>query len=404
MFLKINAFKLHKCAWLLSAQWEVASLGPAVGAVDIAIVTARAASSFFLLYRSHPTRFSYAALMPRLAATTVFSPDKRGEVRAFSARAFDASLAPGSRKNFRSHVRLYSIFCTQMQDPAFPPSVATLSHYINDYVQRGNKPHNVQGILSALRRYCLEQQQPWLSYEDAQRLHYARRGLFRLAPKGEPNRAAACTLAVLRQMGEAVDRRYPRPDPPPPARWLMVIAMCRLFHDTLLRSGEGLSLNVGDIVRVSATQLTVIIRSSKCNQHGLPERLDIQDYGGLSAVACLNEYIAAFKIMERDPASPLFLRDPAVLDSPRLSKALFIATFRSMLTLAKLPSESFSGHSFRSGGATDLFHGDCRPHMLQQQGRWRSDTFWIYARDNPTLRLEEMSKAFACMLEGGPRT
>ena len=35
--------------------------------------------------------------------------------------------------------------------------------------------------------------------------------------------------------------------------------------------------------------------------------------------------------------------------------------------------------------------------MLQQQGRWRSDTFWTYVRDNPTLRCEEVSQAFARM-------
>jgi integrase len=123
----------------------------------------------------------------------------------------------------------------------------------------------------------------------------------------------------------------------------------------------------------------------------------MQDYGGLSGVPFLYAYDGAHQILKRDPVEPLFTRDPAVPGSPRLSKGLFIATFRNLLRRAGLPAESFSGHSFRAGGATDLFHGYCRPHMLQQQGRWRSDTFWIYVRDHPSLRREEVSNAFARM-------
>jgi hypothetical protein len=68
-----------------------------------------------------------------------------------------------------------------------------------------------------------------------------------------------------------------------------------------------------------------------------------------------------------------------------------------LLTLARLPTLKFSGHSFRAGGATDLYHWKCRPFVLQLQGRWKSDTFWIYVRDRPHIRQEEVGKAFARM-------
>jgi integrase len=284
-----------------------------------------------------------------------------------------------------------------MDEPPFPVTLDTLSNYASDYVRRGNSPHNVQGILSALRRHSLERGFPWLDFEDSKRLQYARRGLFNLAPKGEPKRAAACTLEVLGKIVGALDAAHPVGTPPPKPRDLMVLTMGGLAHDGLLRSGELLALNVGDVERISDTQVIISIRTSKCNQNGLPEKIEMQDYGGLSGVPLLYAFDDAHQVMKRDPADPLFTRDPEVPGSPRLSKSLFIATFRSLLRRAGLPAASFSGHSFRAGGATDLFHGECRPHMLQQQGRWRSDTFWIYVRDHPSLRREEVSKAFARM-------
>ena len=83
----------------------------------------------------------------------------------------------------------------------------------------------------------------------------------------------------------------------------------------------------------------------------------------------------------------------------RLSKVLFVKSFRRLLSLAGLPSMEFSGHSFRAGGATDLYYGHCRPHMLQLQGRWKSDTFWIYVRDRPNIRQAQVGKAFARMTQ-----
>jgi len=45
---------------------------------------------------------------------------------------------------------------------------------------------------------------------------------------------------------------------------------------------------------------------------------------------------------------------------------------------------------------TDLFNGDCRPHMIRLQGRWLSDAIiYIYIHDCPARRSREVSKAFA---------
>ncbi len=73
-----------------------------------------------------------------------------------------------------------------------------------------------------------------------------------------------------------------------------------------------------------------------------------------------------------------------------MSRDTFVAHFRR-LARTQHPAQTFTGHSFRSGGATDLFNGDCRPHMIRLQGRWLSDAIYIYIHDCPARRSREVS-------------
>jgi len=139
--------------------------------------------------------------------------------------------------------------------------------------------------------------------------------------------------------------------------------------------------------------------ASKANPFGLPEVVPLIDYAELSASVCLRHYWDLFKLDSWGPEEPLFTRVPSLRGSQAISKDLFIKGFRRLLCLSGLPSAQFLGHSFRAGGATDLYHGRCRPHMLQLQGRWKSDTFWIYVRDRPDIRQAEVGKAFARMVQ-----
>jgi hypothetical protein len=127
---------------------------------------------------------------------------------------------------------------------------------------------------------------------------------------------------VLRKVIEELDARQPLGTPPAKPRELMVLTMCVLAHNTLLRSGELLALKRKHLKWVSATEITVIIESSKCNQTGLPEEIICQDYGGLSFVPFMFAYDAANQVRQQDPEGPLFPRDPRVSWSPALSKGL----------------------------------------------------------------------------------
>ena len=69
---------------------------------------------------------------------------------------------------------------------------------------------------------------------------------------------------------------------------------------------------------------------------------------------------------------------------------------RTLLTRAGYPAMRYAGHSYRSGGATDLWDSNrCRPLTLKIHGRWKSDAYRLYIRDNPHKTAAEIAQAMA---------
>ncbi len=73
-----------------------------------------------------------------------------------------------------------------------------------------------------------------------------------------------------------------------------------------------------------------------------------------------------------------------------------------MLTGLGYEASHFSVHSYRAGGATDLFAAGLTLAEVMEHGRWETDTALIYYRDNNRL-VFKVAYAFGtgkCMLEG----
>jgi hypothetical protein len=275
--------------------------------------------------------------------------------------AYQDSFAASSRGNMNSAARLYATFCQLAGLPAFPVSAHSLMAYCVDYVHRGNTPASLDSIISRLKAYSVEAGHAWLPYSQWVHVRKVKRGLAR-AFKEAPKRAAAFTLRVLGKVLDAVDATAPQE--------VMVATMCAVAHNGLLRGGELLKLTVGDLVWRDQTRTRCFIRlvESKTNQFGPPEEIPYQ--------------------------APLFPSDPLDPGSPPISRDAFVAVMRTLLARAGLPGAAYTGHSFRSGGATDLFHGKCRLHTIKLQGRWLSEAIYIYVRDCPVSREKEVGQAF----------
>jgi len=68
------------------------------------------------------------------------------------------------------------------------------------------------------------------------------------------------------------------------------------------------------------------------------------------------------------PTSPLFSLD----GHKPVTRQWFLKRTKSLLSKAGYKPESFSGHSFRRGGAQTAFDSGLPPDEIQRIGRWKS--------------------------------
>lgn len=318
--------------------------------------------------------------------TTSWSPEERANLFHTRVLIASASISSGYLRNIDSTVRLYDNFCHLAGFVAWPISVDALTCYLVDYVVRGNSPNTITQIITRLSRRSSERCLPWLGIHDLFFLNEIKRGLRRTF-REDVVRAAPCTMQVILRMIRVADSAN--------ILHTLVITMSLVAHNGLLRGGELFALTVGDVVWTSDDRRTCSLRivRSKTNQTGGPELVPLEDFSKYSAVSFLRLYWDHFGLASVLPTCPLFPVDPRAWYWTPITRDNFIGYFRAMLERAGLNSSSFTPHSFRSGGATDLFRGDCRPHTIKLQGRWVSDAIWLYVRDCPTTRSSEVAAA-----------
>lgn len=303
-----------------------------------------------------------------------------------------AALEPSTQAVMEVHRRCYSLFCQSVHRQDFPVSYESLGLYLVQYCKKfGNTARSIPSILSHLKR-ANRHHGPWLDEYSALRLHDVITSLRKTDPV-PPRRKLPCTHDVLLRMERTANPRQHSD--------YQIITMCRTAHDALLRGGELVNLRVGH-ARWSPdrTSVTLTVHYSKANKRvAQPEQITIVDYGPSSAVAWLRQYWQVMGLANRPPAYPVW---PTVNHLGHINyntfttKQQFITRVRTLLGRVGYPAHAYSGHSFRSGGATDLWASHkCRSLTIKLHGRWRSDAWKVYVRDNPFERAEEVAAALA---------
>ena len=132
-----------------------------------------------------------------------------------------------------------------------------------------------------------------------------------------------------------------------------------------------------DRVNFSREGILITLIHTKTIQYG-KRRLHIpliKNHTPLCPVLAYNQVLAHHEI---HPAGPAFVY-PHRGKPKWLTSAIFINTFRSVLKLSGVahPS-SFTGHSFRRGGATWAFQAGMPGEIIQICGDWASDAYKLY--------------------------
>lgn len=305
-----------------------------------------------------------------------------------------AALEQSTQRCMASVVRCYVKFCESARVEAFPCSYTSLGLYLVQYCHRfGHTTRTIPTILSHLKRANRQYAVTWLDTASEHRLEDLIAGLKKY-DRAPPMRKLPIThvvMAAIQQAATMTDLRH-----------YQHVVMSRLAREALLRGAELVQLKIGDLLWApDGKTVTVVIHRSKANKTGPPEHVVIADHGPSSAVAFLREYYKLMGLQQSSHAAshPLWPTVTAynhVLWSRATTKNEFVALARFLLRKAGYPANKYAGHSYRSGGATDLWDSHrCRPLAIKLHGRWKSEAYRLYIRDNPEKTAEEVAHALA---------
>lgn len=227
---------------------------------------------------------------------------------------------------------------------------------------------SLPGYLTHLKSGQLDRQLEWLAGPQLRAVNLTMRSLQKMSIRKVVKRKAPMTLAKMRLLERFLDPRV-RQD-------RQYASLSRLCHNALLRSGEGFKIRYRHLNwSLDRTRLRLTVHESKCNKLGPPEIIDLIDWGEESAVASLRSYFDAFGLWTADPHALVF---------DLFNKASFVARIKELVRMARIDGD-FAGHSFRSGGASDLYAANVPIASIMKLGRWQSHAALLY------LRCEEVT-------------
>jgi hypothetical protein len=316
-----------------------------------------------------------------------------------------------SNKAMNNLAAKYKLFCRNNNFISYPASAMSMSAYICFHVVKNNgSAKSIGSVISLIKKYGVIKGYSWLSLTDATKLDEVRKELlFRDTNPVEMKKPF--TLELIMRIINILNLNNDEE---------LLFALCMLLcHNGLFRSAELFSgLQVNKLVWNHRDKcVTVQIDRSKRNQAGGPQFILISDYNGLSAYKLLVEWFDRHKLWNQPELYILpriistsnnnYKRDTLKSRRINLDFTMSGSIYWWRRWIVKgcgkigLDSKYYSGHSFRAGGATDLFTARVPFHIIKKMGRWKSDSSCMrYYRDDIDI-AEAVALAFgnACSHE-----
>jgi hypothetical protein len=261
----------------------------------------------------------------------------------------------------------------------------------------------VGSVVSALKLYSLYNKIKWLGEAGRVRVAAVVREL-EFQDTTPVKQVRPITVTMIATMVANMDLEDPMQ--------LYVAMAMALCHDSLMRSGELLGgLRVEDFEwDFESRCVTVHLYRTKSHRRGGPQKVRVGDFEGQSsAYKLLLRWFDLFDLWSTPKAHVMPRVDNrsrvrgAELDfgSPATARWWKKAIGAELVRIGVDPS-FYSGHSFRAGGATDLFVAGVPYSTIKKMGRWRSDAALKYHRDELDVAAD-VATAFGRSLLVGRR-
>jgi hypothetical protein len=329
------------------------------------------------------------------------------KMRLFKAMEWYAAqaLAFNTRRNYCSHAHAFVAYCVTWGFwPLLPVTDAVLAQYLI-YASDSAKPQSLRVYLSGIRTFSLDNGFEWPHITSLERrLTYKTYcGLkHKHGAPAEPK--LALTLEHLVQFYNVIQQQPAERQGSWRAWWAAALVafflMLRKDNVTMQKAdafNNGSHLCLGDFYPKGGkwtdppgtiTSVTVIIRQSKTNQSG--ERLHVV------ALPCIrNSILCPVEALRRlflgmghqHPRAPAFQKVGQGMAAPLVHKE-FVDMLHGLLVKIGLEPTSFSGHSFRRGGATLAFKITQDHSLIMYQGDWASAAYLGYKQHDSESILQ----------------
>lgn len=279
----------------------------------------------------------------------------------------------------------YTGWCARQRVRAFPPCYESVAGFISSEVRRlHGSTKSTANTVSSLKIFCEQINVPWLTPAETYRLNRVRRQLV-LEDTAPIRRRKPIVLSMLQRMAQT-HWNYKRN-----SYHLLCATMAFTAHNGLLRGGELLcGIKVKDLCwEPRGRSVTIHLDPTKTERGGAGVYVRITDYPGLSAYKLLRRWVHTQHLSAHPDRFlfPLHLRQrrgaPTRFDYYQSASPKWFAAVTAAIARANnCDSTHYSNHSYRAGGATDLFLCGIPYPQIKSYGRWKSDAALVYLRDD----------------------
>jgi integrase len=295
-----------------------------------------------------------------------------------AAHAAQASLfAEGTKRNHKSNITQFMFFCLKFDKPVCPTTRDTLMAFAR-LASLTVSYGTLKNIFSSIKFLHKANNQTYP--EDDWQLESTLKALKREL-SGAPLQTLPITPEILIRMYTFVDINKPKDL----AMWSSFLTSfyCMLRKASAVpkslatfTSARELSRNKIDIEADGDTVL-VLMNYSKTSQFGnknvvIP--LLRNPVHALDPVFHLQELFTRFPLQGSLPAFSFTEKEKLKC----ITYDGFTKELKRLLNLAGLKADSYSGHSFRRGGATYLYRLGADPVLIQASGDWATDCYTRY--------------------------
>jgi len=299
------------------------------------------------------------------------------------------STALNEKASAKSRLKIvgrYAQFCHSKVLSPFPVKLPTLQAFLASFMVANNgSTKSLHQLIGHLRSYSTTLRISWLDTSDSQSLKQwvAEAQYLDSTPT---NQKAPLTAEILYRMTPLLSQSLSD---------TMMKTILWMNHDGLLRLCEALRDHTPQniIWNKARTAFDLQLFRTKGHRKGAHQLVHFSTRKGPCAVKHMKQLFDMADLWTK-PKSIIF-------QSSRNSNSAFsCAWFRDNLKVLcsklGLNPDSFSGHSGRAGGATDLFNMNVPYVYIKLWGRWKSDTALIYYRDKVAAKLS-VATAFASL-------